>query len=70
VRFAWTARVLSVEEKFRDVHISGTGPEAVMGKESLGWFVRISESSAIRVGTEKPGLQPGDTVKLTMEKVP
>lgn len=36
---------------------------------SLGWFVRITESSAIFFGMEKPELEPGDKIKITIEKV-
>jgi hypothetical protein len=68
-RYAFTSTVISVDEKFhtnRVVMIEGKPQEE---KESLGWFVRITESSAICVGGERPDIKKGDKVKITLEKV-
>jgi hypothetical protein len=34
---------------------------------SVGWFVRVSESSAVFVGMEKPDIKEGDKMRLALE---
>lgn len=65
-----SARVLSVEERFETVRgykdpITG---QTVTDRRSLGWFIRITESSAICVGRSKPDVAEGDELVLTLEK--
>lgn len=69
MRHQWNATVVSVTEHKSKRYVSGVGDAAVFEEVSAGWFVRISESSAIGVGATRPDLKPGDTVLLTMEKV-
>lgn len=68
MRHEWEATVLSVTEHKVKKYVSGVGDAAVFEEVSAGWFVRVSESSAIGVGMTKPDLEPGDTVGLTMFK--
>jgi hypothetical protein len=64
VRYVSKCVALSVEERHRD-----EWDEATKGtkKVSLGWFVRVNESSAIFVGMEKPDIKAGDKLKLSLE---
>lgn len=63
-----TTRVISVEERFRVARGYKRGDETVLEQKSLGWFIRITESSAIGVGPNKPDVSPGDEIILTLEK--
>lgn len=64
------AEVLSVEERFETVRgYKDAAGQTVLEKRSLGWYVRITESSAIRVSGVKPDLKPGDELIVTLEKV-
>jgi hypothetical protein len=64
-----SAIVLSVEERFQTVSGRKNPDGGVdLVKESLGWFIRITESSAIRVGATKPDVKIGDEIILTLEK--
>jgi len=68
--YSLSTTVLSVEEGFKTHHISGSGPDAVFEKESLGWFVHFEGSyEAIYLGDSRPNFNPGDKVKVTFEKV-
>lgn len=69
-RYKWVARVLSVQEHKATVWKGGVGDAAVMEEVSVGWFARVTESSAIFLGFEKPDIQPGDEVELTMTRRP
>ena len=69
ILFRGKAEVLSIEERFETLRgYKGADGQTVIDKNSLGWFVRITNSSAIRVGNTKPDIQPGDQVVLTLEK--
>lgn len=68
VKYIWDARVISVNEHKTTIWKGGVGAAAIMEEVSSGWYVRVTESSAIHVGSEKPDLLPGDTVELTMIK--
>jgi hypothetical protein len=76
IRYVFHAPVISVyEEKVVKSVAVGTDQRTgatIWDKEEIGtgrWFIRISESSAWCVGGEKPNINPGDTIKITMEKV-
>lgn len=61
--------VISVEERFETLKGYRTEKgEAVIEQRSIGWYVRISQSSAIFVGTEEPPFKKGDKINLTLEK--
>lgn len=64
-----SARVLSVEERFQTIrgHLDAN-KQTVLEQENLGWFIRITESSAIGVGPNKPDVQAGDEIIITLEK--
>jgi len=54
-RYVGTATVLSItERKDKD-------------QKSLGWWLRLSESSAIYMGMDKPSMKEGDTVTHIIE---
>lgn len=63
-----TVRVL--EERVARRYVSGTGNDAVFCEDSVGWYATLHEwPAAIHFGPEKPDLQVGDRVKITVEKV-
>jgi hypothetical protein len=63
-RYVSKCVALSVEERHRD-----EWDEASKGtkKVSVGWFVRVTESSAVYVGMEKPDIKEGDKMRLVLE---
>lgn len=70
MRYIYFANVVSVTEHFETV----SGRKNEQGQvdithKSLGWFVRVTESSAIHVGMEKPDIKVGDRIKITYEVV-
>lgn len=63
-------KIVEVEEHFVPAYISGFGAEAVFENRSKGWFLYLEGSyEALHVGKEKPELQKGDRIKITLEKV-
>lgn len=63
-------KVCEVEEEFQPCYISGIGKDAIFENRSKGWFVYLEGSyEALLVGKEKPDLQKGDRIKITLEKV-
>lgn len=39
-------------------------------KENLGWYVTITEGISLCLGREKPHFNPGDTLQITLQKMP
>jgi hypothetical protein len=68
MRYVFNTKVISVENRKRTARGRLVDGKTVLDEESLGWFVRFSESSAICVGTDQPPFVAGDTIKITMEK--
>ncbi len=69
-KFIMLACVTRVEEKIARQWVSGAGDKAVFDDRSEGWYAVLDRSPAsIYLGTGKPGLKEGDTVRLTLEKV-
>lgn len=69
-RFVINSKVADVKEEFQPCWISGFGKDAVFENRSRGWFIYLEGSyEALHVGKEKPELQKGDRIKITLEKV-
>jgi hypothetical protein len=72
IEYTFVARIISVEEKFttknyrveRDPATGQTSWQC--DRVSLGWFVRYTESSAIRVGATRPDLNVGDEIEVVL----
>jgi hypothetical protein len=63
-RYVSKCVALSVEERYR----SEWNEAAKETKQvSVGWFVRVTESSAVYVGMEKPDIKEGDKMRLVLE---
>jgi hypothetical protein len=63
-------RVLKLEERHVSRYISGFGDSATFQDVSIGWFLHLEGSyEALFLGMEKPGMQTGDEVKITLEKI-
>lgn len=61
-------KIFSIVERFRPVHISGIGKEAIFRQESLGWYVCLEPGFFLFSVGEKPAnFKEGMAVKLTME---
>lgn len=61
--------VISVEERTETLRgRKDADGNAVLETRSLGWFIRISDSSAIGVGMEKPDVAVGDEIVLLLVK--
>jgi len=62
--------VVKIEEKFGNVHVSGTGKEAVFAFKSLGWFVTVYPGNiTFGVGTKKPvDLDVGNDLIMVLKK--
>ena len=63
------SHIVSIEEKFENYGgYKDTVGETVIERRSVGWWVRITNSAAIRVGSSRPeGIKVGDKVLVTLE---
>jgi hypothetical protein len=75
IRYNFEVQVISVEERFEEhrvnPHPDPADPSKTVydvQKTSLGWFVRISDSSAMYFGMTKPDFGKGDTLEMTAMK--
>lgn len=59
--------VVAVEERFRSKHISGAGRDAIMGRESTGWWVVLNNLSSFYIGENDPKIPFGTKVTLALE---
>ena len=74
MRYVINTRVVDVEEKTRvvsavvvDRYLPSQRIESE--RESLGWFVTIAEGLSFRLSNKCPELEPGDKIKITIEKI-
>lgn len=49
-------------------HVSGFGPDAIFRTDSAGWYARIGDEITLWCGKDKPELESGDEVTLTIER--
>lgn len=69
IRYIVETKVSSLKERFVDLYVSGFGSETVFRKESLGWFVFfVGSYEALSLGADKPDLEPGDKIIITIQK--
>jgi hypothetical protein len=69
-RIVWIDRVKRVEEKIARQWVRGSADKAEFREESHGWWVTLeSGHEAIYVGTTRPELRAGDSVRRILEKV-
>lgn len=66
--YTFGASVLSVVEKRTKVNWRQEGGKWTYDEVSEGWFVRITDSSAIFFGGEKPDLKVGDKLEISIRK--
>ncbi len=70
MNYVFTFRIFSIVERFKQVHVSGAGKDALFRQESLGWFICLEPGFyMLGIGPEKPEFREGDQIKLTMEKI-
>ncbi len=71
MNYVFHFRIFSIVERFRQVHLSGIGKDALFRQESQGWFFCLEPGLFfLGVGPEKPeAYREGDRIKLTMEKI-
>ncbi len=71
MNYVFNFYIFSIIERFRQVHVSGIGKDALFRQESLGWFFCLEPGMFfIGVGSEKPtDYREGDRITLTMEKL-
>lgn len=62
-------RVKRVEERFRKVHVSGAGVNAVMRDVSEGWYIVFDSGMTLPCGEGKPEFVAGTPIRHTIEKV-
>lgn len=61
--------VLDVEHRFKRVHVTGAGADAIFKNISIGWFVLLKGSwEALYLGAEQPDLVAGDRVRILISK--
>lgn len=69
-RYVINTRVVRVFCHTERVYVSGSGPETVFTKKEIGWFMALEGSyEALYMGKIEPTWKPGDTVKITLEKI-
>jgi len=65
-----STRVNKLEQRFRSEWAGGIGKDATYNEICLGWFIHLEGSwEMLYVGYSKPDLNPGDMVRITLEKV-
>lgn len=69
MKYVIPTRVKLVEEVYRVVRADKRGDDVVVVRENLGWSVLFEGShERLFLGYEKPDLQAGDPVRITIEK--
>lgn len=69
-RWVINSKVTDIREESSREYVKGIGNEAIFKEVSKGWFLYLEGShEALHVGMEKPELEKGDRVKITLEKV-
>jgi hypothetical protein len=72
VVWTFTTRVKSVSRRTTQRYIpgSGLGKDARFRELDLGWYVHLDGSQeALHLGAEQPELAPGDSIKVTLERL-
>lgn len=70
MRYIFYTTVIEVFEKFQPVYQGGIGDDSIFKDKSMGWFIHFVGSwEALHVGPDKPDMEKGDKVKITLEKV-
>lgn len=61
----FVARVIAIEEKFKQRWLGGIGHVAEFAHDSMGWYVSLEGSyEALFVGTTKPNIKLGDHAEI------
>lgn len=69
--YAFYAQVETIQERFKHLYKSGFGETTQYEKASLGWFMSLKGShEALRISTDKPPINAGDLVKVTIKVIP
>lgn len=66
----YPTRIIRVEERWTQVYKSGTGDKTVFDNVSTGWWITYDLGISMPCGSAKPDFRPGDSVRLTVEKIP
>lgn len=70
MRYIWHSQVKEVYEEYKEInHRKDENGKLTYDTVSTGWWVTSHDNISYPVGTERPEINVGDTVKLTMEKV-
>lgn len=64
MKFSFKAKIIKVEERFKNICVSRFGDSAVMKSESAGWYIVLRDNVALGVGFKKPEWKVGDLVKV------
>jgi hypothetical protein len=68
MNLSYTFAIERVEERFKKIHVSGFGKEAVFADESTGWWLTLRGNISLYIGKGDAGYKAGDIVKLTVSK--
>lgn len=69
-RFVMVDKVRRVEEKIARRWIGGAGDDAKFQDDSQGWWAVFESCPAsMYLGTLRPGLATGDSVRIILEKI-
>jgi hypothetical protein len=68
MNLSYTFAIERVEERFKKVHVSGIGKEAMFRDESTGWWIVLRGNISLYIGKDSAGYKSGDIVKLTVSK--
>lgn len=70
VKYIFETTVLSIKQAKQKNWVSGTGENAKFEEVSMGWYVHLDGSfEGLYLGVEKPELNPGDEIRITLEKI-
>jgi hypothetical protein len=74
MRYVIKAEVVGVEEKTRVVSANVVDrnlptQRIESTRESMGWFVTVTGGASFCLGSQRPELEVGDTVKISIDKM-
>lgn len=61
--------ITNIFQRTEQRHVSGSGKEAVMATEKLGWYVTLDHRFSYYIGEEQPLLEIGQEITVVLETV-
>ena len=62
--------IIRVEERWNQQYESGSGDKTIFKSVSTGWWIVLNLGISLPCGLSKPSFNPGDHIRLSVEKHP